>query len=108
MYGSSSILKAYLQDGRPEGACTLSYGNPSNHSAFSGSLALLLYYFGKRMRSPLYLALAVVYPICNGIARVGLLYHFEYQVFNGFIFGVVFTAPLLYVFSKIDKKEKCD
>lgn len=78
VYGSSSILKNYLEDPRPEGACSLSYGNPSNHSAFSGSFCLILIFFGRRLSRRYLYIIAIIYPICNGIARVNLQYHFWY------------------------------
>ena len=94
-YGACSTLKAFLKDPRPYGACSTSFGNPSNHSAFAATLSLLILFY-KWRANHLWKLLALAYPVLCGIARVEQRYHHPYQVGYGLLFGLILGLLLLY------------
>eukprot|EP01017_Pseudomicrothorax_dubius_P031983 TRINITY_DN4138_c0_g1_i5.p1 TRINITY_DN4138_c0_g1~~TRINITY_DN4138_c0_g1_i5.p1 ORF type:complete len:253 (-),score=18.03 TRINITY_DN4138_c0_g1_i5:35-793(-) len=107
-YGITEVFKVGLQGLRPQGACSTSFGRPSSHSAFVGSLAgwLIMEVFFtpanakfrywkwyEPLRNIAFLALLLVPS-----SRVYLNYHTWFQVVEGAALGSMVAVGLfLYI-----------
>lgn len=106
-----AVLKKFIAQHRPEGACSTTYGYPSSHSGFTASLAVWLILEAKllhdkahfksswdyaHMRNA-FVSLAPLIPI----SRYFLNYHSLEQIAVGLIVGTMVTVPYFIVMTNI-------
>lgn len=85
-YTLALLLKEVVQQGRPEGACSHSYGMPSNHVALITSFAIV----SVSMRpQPLFVLSMLALVLCEACSRVYLNYHTPAQCLAGSLLGSI-------------------
>lgn len=78
------VLKEVVQQDRPEGACTHSYGMPSNHVALMASFAVVNIWLRPR---PWFALCMVAMVLSEACSRVYLNYHTPTQCLGGTLLG---------------------
>jgi len=98
-----AVLKKYIQQHRPIGACSTTYGYPSSHSGFTASLAVWLILEAILIHEKAHFKSAKTYAhmrnafVCFAplipISRYFLNYHSLEQIVVGIIVGTMVTVP---------------
>jgi len=97
-----ALLKKYIAQHRPIGACSTTYGYPSSHSGFTASLALWLileafiihekaHFKSSRAYTHMRNAFVLLAPLIP-VSRYHLNYHSIEQICCGLLVGLVCTA----------------
>ena len=91
------VIKEVVQQDRPEGACTHSYGMPSNHVALMASFAVVNIWLRPRPWLAFCMVAMVLSEACS---RVYLNYHTPTQCLAGILLGSLSTLGCLGRLSK--------
>jgi len=107
----TAVLKKYIAQHRPIGACSTTYGYPSSHSGFTASLTVWLILEARLIHEKAHFKSGWAYTHMRNtffclaplvpISRYFLNYHSIEQIIVGLIVGTMVTVPYFFMMNRI-------